>query len=40
LDAYDRGPIAIAPDAPAPDPLVTPIAFLRDAIHRRRTIQS
>jgi type IV secretion system protein VirB11 len=38
LDAYDRGPITIVPEAPAPDPLAEPIAFLRDAIHRRRTI--
>lgn len=38
LDAYDRGPITIAPEAPTPNPLVTPIAFLRDAIQRRRTI--
>jgi type IV secretion system protein VirB11 len=38
LDAYDRGPITIAPEAPTPDPLASPIAFLRDAIRRRRTI--
>lgn len=38
LDAYDRGPITIAPEAPTPDPLAEPIAFLRDAIRRRRTI--
>ena len=38
LDAYDRGPITLAPEAPTPDPLSSPIAFLRDAIRRRRTI--
>lgn len=38
LDAYDRGPITLAPDTPAPDPLAEPIAFLRDAVRRRRTI--
>jgi type IV secretion system protein VirB11 len=38
LDAYDRGPIE--PPAPqlAPDARAEPIAFLRDAIRRRRTI--
>lgn len=38
LDAYDRGPITIAPEAPTPDPLAAPIPFLRDAIRRKRTI--
>ena len=38
LDAYDRGPITAAPEQPTPDPLTTPIAFLRDAVRRRRTI--
>ena len=38
LDAYDRGPIAPAVEAPMPDPLAEPIAFLRDAIRRRRTV--
>jgi type IV secretion system protein VirB11 len=38
LDAYDRGPITVAPEEPTPDPLAEPIAFLRDAIRRRRTI--
>ncbi|SFF87673.1 type IV secretion system protein VirB11 [Novosphingobium sp. CF614] len=38
LDAYDRGPIAPAREEPAPDPMAEPIAFLRDAIRRRRTI--
>jgi type IV secretion system protein VirB11 len=38
LDAYDRGPIASVIEAPAPDPLAQPIAFLRSAIRRRRTI--
>ncbi|GGC06451.1 P-type DNA transfer ATPase VirB11 [Novosphingobium endophyticum] len=38
LDAYDRGPIAPPVEEPAPDALAEPIAFLRDAIRRRRTI--
>lgn len=38
LDAYDRGPIALPAEEPTPDPLAEPIAFLRDAIRRRRTI--
>ncbi len=38
LDAYDRGPIAPPVEAPTPDPLAEPIAFLRDAIRRRRTV--
>lgn len=38
LDAYDRGPITPAPEAPTPDPLGEPIAYLRDAVRRRRTI--
>lgn len=38
LDAYDRGPITPAPETPTPDPLAEPIAFLRDAVRRRRTI--
>jgi type IV secretion system protein VirB11 len=38
LDAYDRGPIVAAPLVPAPDPVREPIAFLRDAVQRRRTI--
>ena len=38
LDAYDRGPITPVPEVPAPDPLAEPIAFLRDAVRRRRTI--
>jgi len=38
LDAYDRGPITAPVETPAPDPLAEPIAFLRDAIRRRRTI--
>ncbi|MBH0112254.1 Flp pilus assembly complex ATPase component TadA [Novosphingobium sp. YJ-S2-02] len=38
LDAYDRGPIALPDEPPMPDPMAEPIAFLRDAIRRRRTI--
>ncbi|WP_267222350.1 P-type DNA transfer ATPase VirB11 [Novosphingobium clariflavum] len=38
LDAYDRGPITPPVEQPAPDPMAEPIAFLRDAIRRRRTI--
>ncbi|KMS54969.1 type VI secretion protein [Novosphingobium barchaimii LL02] len=38
LDAYDRGPITVPAEAPTPDPMAEPIAFLRDAIRRRRTI--
>lgn len=38
LDAYDRGPITPLEETPAPDPMAEPIAFLRDAIRRRRTI--
>jgi len=38
LDAYDRGPLLPCADAPAPDPFAEPIAYLRDAIRRRRTI--
>ncbi|MFN3517524.1 MAG: ATPase, T2SS/T4P/T4SS family [Novosphingobium sp.] len=38
LDAYDRGPIRHPVAAPGPDPEAEPIAFLRDAVRRRRTI--
>ncbi|WP_083850659.1 P-type DNA transfer ATPase VirB11 [Novosphingobium sp. Rr 2-17] len=38
LDAYDRGPIKAPVETPSPDPMAQPIAYLRDAIHRRRTI--
>jgi type IV secretion system protein VirB11 len=38
LDAYDRGPIAVKPEAPAPDPMGEPLAFLRHAVRHRRTI--
>lgn len=38
LDAYDRGPITPAPQMPSPDAMAEPIAFLRDAIARKRTI--
>lgn len=38
LDAYDRGPITPQPEPPVPDAMAEPIAYLRDAIGRRRTI--
>jgi type IV secretion system protein VirB11 len=38
LDAYDRGPVTKAIPAATPDAEEQPIAFLRDAIARRRTI--
>jgi type IV secretion system protein VirB11 len=38
LDAYDRGPIEAPVETSAPDAMREPIAFLRDAIRRRRTI--
>ncbi len=38
LDAYDRGPITARDDAPMPDARATPIAFLREAVRRRKTI--
>ena len=38
LDAYDRGPIVALPTLAAPDPVLEPIAYLRDAVAQRRTI--
>jgi type IV secretion system protein VirB11 len=38
LDAYDRGPIATPLPMTVPDPLLEPIAYLRDAVRRCRTI--
>lgn len=38
LDAYDRGPIRPQVEAAMPDPLEAPIAYLREAIRRRRTV--
>lgn len=38
LDAYDRGPITMPAETPMPDALEQPIAYLREAIRRRRTI--
>jgi type IV secretion system protein VirB11 len=38
LDAYDRGPIVAPAAQAAPDPAGEPIAYLRDAVARRRTI--
>lgn len=38
LDAYDNGPIRPRAEPPMPDPQEAPIAYLREAIRRRRTI--
>lgn len=38
LDAYDRGPIPEQNETPMPDAMAEPIAFLRQAIARRKTI--
>jgi type IV secretion system protein VirB11 len=38
LDAYDRGPIRRRAEAPMPDAQAQPIAYLRAAIGRRRTV--
>ena len=38
LDAYDRGPLTPRAEAPWPDPQAQPIAYLREAMRRRRTI--
>ncbi|HEY0958186.1 MAG TPA: P-type DNA transfer ATPase VirB11 [Novosphingobium sp.] len=38
LDAYDRGPIRPFAEKPMPDAQDQPIAFLREAIRRRRTV--
>jgi type IV secretion system protein VirB11 len=38
LDAYDRGPITAPPEQSQPDPQADPIAYLREAIARRKTI--
>ncbi len=38
LDAYDRGPVAKASLTPMPDACNEPIAYLREAIARRRTV--
>src|SRR5262245_837658 len=38
LDAYDMGPIRPRVEAPMPDAAEQPIAYLREAIARRRTI--
>ncbi len=38
LDAYDTGPIQERREAPMPDPQQGPIAYLREAIARRRTV--
>jgi type IV secretion system protein VirB11 len=38
LGAYDRGPITLPTATPMPDAMAQPIAFLREAIVRRRTI--
>lgn len=38
LDAYDGGPLTQRASAAMPDPQAEPIAYLREAIRRRRTI--
>jgi len=38
LDAYDSGPIRPPAEAPMPDAHEAPIAYLREAIRRRRTV--
>lgn len=38
LDAYDTGPILRQAEAPMPDPHAAPIAYLREAVRRRKTI--
>jgi type IV secretion system protein VirB11 len=38
LDAYDAGPLTQRASAAMPDPQAEPIAYLREAIRRRRTI--
>jgi type IV secretion system protein VirB11 len=38
LDAYDQGPLRKANGAAMPDKEAQPIAFLREAIHQRKTI--
>ena len=38
LDAYDRGPLVTPVQTAMHDPLAQPIAYLREAIARRRTI--
>jgi type IV secretion system protein VirB11 len=38
LDAYDNGPIIPRADPPMPDAMTAPIAWLREAIRRRKTI--
>jgi type IV secretion system protein VirB11 len=38
LDAYDMGPIRPRAETPMPDPAEQPIAYLREAIARRRTV--
>jgi type IV secretion system protein VirB11 len=38
LDAYDRGPIVAREEPPMPDAQAQPIAHLREAIRRRRTV--
>jgi type IV secretion system protein VirB11 len=37
LDAYDNGPIMPRSQAAMPDPLAEPVAYLREAIRRKRT---
>ncbi|MBA3054801.1 MAG: P-type DNA transfer ATPase VirB11 [Sphingomonadales bacterium] len=38
LDAYDHGPLETVAETVPPDPVTAPIAYLRNAVSRRRTI--
>lgn len=38
LDAYDHGPLAASSERPMPDRTTAPVAWLREAIARRKTI--
>lgn len=38
LDAYDQGPLTPRSEAPMPDKVAQPIAWLREAIARRKTV--
>jgi type IV secretion system protein VirB11 len=38
LEAWDNGPITLAAEAAMPDPLYSPLDYLREAIRRKKTI--